>query len=92
MYEIKARQKRNAKILGVEIKPSTNKKKKIDIYKNDKKIASIGASSYNDYASYIETKGKEYADNRRRLYKARHEKTRKIIGSNSYYADKILWD
>ena len=92
MYEIKARQKRNAKKLGVEIKPSTNKKKKIDVYKNDKKIASIGASSYNDYASYIETKGKEYADNRRRLYKIRHEKTRKIIGSNSYYADKILWD
>ena len=28
MYEIKARQKRNAKKLGVEIKPSTNKKKK----------------------------------------------------------------
>ena len=92
MYEIKARQKRNAKKLGVEIKPSTNKKKKIDVYKNDKKIASIGAKDYSDYASYIETKGKEYADNRRRLYKARHEKTRKIIGSNSYYADKILWD
>ena len=92
MYEIKARQKRNAKKLGVEIKPSTNKKKKIDVYKNDKKISSIGATSYKDYATYIETKGKEYADNRRRLYKARHEKTRKIIGSNSYYADKILWD
>ena len=92
MYTIKARQKANAKKLNVEIKPSTNKKKKIDVYKNDKKIASIGASDYNDYASYIETKGKEYADNRRRLYKIRHNKTRKIIGSNSYYADKILWD
>ena len=89
MYEIKARQRRNAKKLNVEIKPSTNKKKKIDVYKNDKKIASIGASDYNDY---IETKGKEYADNRRRLYKLRHNKTRKIIGSNSFYADKILWD
>ena len=92
MYEIKARQKRNAKKLGVEIKPSTNKKKKLDVFKDGKKIASIGGAGYSDYATYIETDGKEYADNRRRLYKIRHEKTRKIIGSNSYYADKILWD
>jgi hypothetical protein len=91
MYEIKARQKRNAKKLGVEIKPSTNKKKKIDIYANNKKIASIGATSYKDYATYIETDGKEYADKRKKAYRARHEKTRKIIGSNSYYADQILW-
>ena len=91
MYEIKARQKRNAKKLGVEIKPSTNKKKKIDVYSNDKKIASIGATSYKDYATYIETDGKEYADKRKTAYKARHEKTRKIIGSNSYFADQILW-
>jgi hypothetical protein len=93
MYEIKARQRRNAKKLNVEIKPSTNKKKKIDIYNaNNKKIASIGSSSYNDYASYIETKGKDYADKRKKAYKARHEKTRKIIGSNSYWADQLLWN
>lgn len=92
MYEIKARQKRNAKKLGVEIKPSTNKKKKIDVFKNGKKIASIGGAGYSDYATYIKDKGKDFADNRRRLYKIRHEKTRKIIGSNSYYSDQILWD
>lgn len=92
MYEIKARQKRNAKKLGVEIKPSTNKKKKIDVFKNGKKIASIGGAGYSDYATYIKDKGKDFADNRKRLYKGRHEKTRKIIGSNSYWADQILWD
>lgn len=92
MYEIKARQKRNAKKLGVEIKPSTNKKKKIDVFKNGKKIASIGGAGYSDYATYIKDKGKDFADNRRRLYKIRHDKTRKIIGSNSYWADQILWD
>ena len=74
-YQIKPKQRANAKKLGVTIKPSTNSKKKIDVYKNDKKIASIGAISYSDYASYIKDKGKEYADNRRRLYKIRHEKT-----------------
>jgi len=91
-YEIKARQKRNAKKLGVEIKPSTNKNKKVDVFKDGKKIASIGAIAYSDYATYIKTDGKEFADKRRTLYKGRHEKTRKKIGSNSYYADKLLWD
>lgn len=92
MYEIKARQRANAKKLGVEIKPSTNKNKKIDVFKNGKKIASIGGAGYSDYATYIKDKGKDFADNRKRLYKGRHEKTRKIIGSNSYYSDQILWN
>ena len=34
--------------LNVEIKPSTNKNKKIDVFKNGQKIASIGAIGYND--------------------------------------------
>ena len=91
-YEIKPRQRANAKKLGVEIKPSNNKKKKVDVFKDGKKIASIGGAGYGDYATFIKEKGKEFADKRRRLYKIRHEKTRKKIGSNSYYADKILWD
>jgi len=92
MYEIKARQKRNAKKLGVEIKPSANKNKKVDVFKDGKKIASIGDIAYSDYATYIQEKGKKYADERKRLYKGRHEKTRKIIGSNSYWADQLLWN
>ena len=91
MYEIKARQRRNAKKLNVEIKPSTNKKKKIDVYANNKKIASIGSSSFNDYASYIETKGKEYANKRKKAYKARHKGEQLKIGSPGYYAWFILW-
>jgi len=38
-YVILPRQKANAKKLGVSIKPSINKKKKIDIYRDGKKIA-----------------------------------------------------
>jgi hypothetical protein len=50
----------------------------------------------NDYPTYLakEKKGsyeKGYADKRRKLYKDRHEKDRKVVGSNGYYADKILW-
>ena len=91
MYKIKKLQKDKARKIGVEIKPSKLKGKKIDVYKNGKKIASIGAKGYSDYATYIETKGLEYANKRRKLYKIRHNKNRKKVGTRSYYADQILW-
>jgi hypothetical protein len=92
MYKIKSRQLKNAKKLGVSIKPSKSKNKKIDVFKNGKQIASIGARGYKDYATYISERGLEYANKRRKLYKQRHEKDRKVKGSNGFYADKILWD
>ena len=65
---------------------------KIDPYAYNKQyIMSIGDTRYNDYRSYIKEKGKEYADNRRRLYKIRHEKNRHKEGTPSYYADQLLW-
>ena len=90
-YKIKRRQFIQAKKLGVKIKPSRSKNKKIDVFKDGKKIAVIGNSNYSDYATYRKTKGKAFADERKRLYKARHQSTRTRRGSNSYYADKILW-
>lgn len=91
MYTIKPRQKRAAKRIGVSIKPSTDSKKKVDVYLGDKKISSIGDINYNDYATYIKSNGLEYANKRKSAYLARHEKTRKVVGSKSYYAAKILW-
>ena len=91
MYRIKKLQYKKAKALGVEIKPSTKKGKKIDVFKNGKKVASIGAKGYNDYATYIEKKGINYANVRKKLYKIRHQKDRMVVGSAGYYADKILW-
>lgn len=98
MYTITDYTKKKAKLLGVVVKPSPNKKKKIDVYSKDgkKKISSIGGvkndgSYYNDYPTYLKNDGKKKANERRRLYKIRHEKTRKIIGTPSYYADKLLW-
>lgn len=84
MYKITDYSYNQAKKLGVQIKPSSLKNKKIDVFKGDKKIASIGDIRYTDFAT---TKDKE----QRRLYKIRHDKTRKKIGTKSYYADKILW-
>ena len=91
MYKLTARQKSNATALNVVIKPSTVKGKKIDVYKNDVKIASIGALGYMDYDLYIKTKGLAYANERRRLYKLRHKNDRNKKGTPGFYADKILW-
>jgi hypothetical protein len=77
-----------AKELGVTIKPSSNKLKKIDVYKDNKKIATIGDINYDDYPNYIIKKGLEYANERRKLYKIRHKKDKNL---NGYYANKILW-
>ena len=91
MYHITNYTKNKAKELKVQIKPSTNSKKKLDVFKNSKKIASVGAIGYNDYPTYIIKNGIKYADERRKLYKERHQKDRLIKNSNGFYADRLLW-
>ena len=91
MYQITDYTYRQAKKLGVDVKPSTDKKKKIDVIKNGNKIASVGAIGYKDYPTYIKEKGLSYANERRKLYKIRHSKDRVKIGTNGYFADKLLW-
>ena len=91
MYNITQYSFDKAKELNVTIKPSKNKNKKIDVFKDDNLIASIGSIKYSDYPHYLKDKGKVIADNRRRLYKLRHKKDINKIGSNGYYADYILW-
>jgi len=91
-YKITAKIRANAKRIGVTVKPSMVKNKKLDVFKDGKKVASVGDIRYKDFHLYTKEKGKEFAEKRRRLYKIRHEKTRKKVGSNSFYADKLLWD
>jgi hypothetical protein len=80
-----------AKKLGVTVKHSTNNTKKIDVFKNGKKIASVGARGMNDFPTYINKNGLNFAKTRRRLYRIRHQKDRHIKGSNGFLADKLLW-
>ena len=92
MYDIKRYSLKKAKELGVKIKPSNYKNKKIDVYDwNMNYILSIGDIRYSDYPTYLITKGKEFADNRRRLYKLRHAKDLENMGSKGYYASYLLW-
>ena len=82
---------RQARKLGVSVKPSTNKTKKIDVFKKGKKIASVGAFGMQDFPTYMKTKGVAFAKTRRRLYKIRHDKDRKQKWSRGWLADKLLW-
>lgn len=92
MYVITNYTKNKAKQLGVTVKRSKNKKKKLDVFnKQGERIGSVGAIGYGDYPTFIRQKGKLFADKRRVAYKKRHEKNRKKIGTNGYYADKLLW-
>ena len=77
--------KRKARLIGVLVKQSTSKTKKLDVYnKQGEKLASIGDIRYEDFNTHGDTK-------RRHLYKLRHEKHRHKVGTPSYFADRILW-
>ena len=92
MYQIQPYTYSQALKLGVKITPSKNPLKKIDVFDfNGNYICSIGAIGYNDYPTYLKTKDKAYADERRRLYKIRHQHSRHKKGSASYCSDNLLW-
>ena len=91
VYTITKYTLKRAKQLGVTVKPSQNKTKKIDVFKENKKIASVGAYGMNDYPTYIINNGLAYANNRRRLYKIRHNSDRKLKWSRGWLADNLLW-
>jgi len=96
MYKIKSGQRDAARRLGVVIRPSTTKGKKIDVYKHGFKVASIGAQGYEDFWGYVQLEKKGTvapgtAETRRQLYKIRHAGECTAVGTPGYYACKILW-
>ena len=96
MYTIRAYTRARAKKLGVTVKLSTRKFKKLDVFKNGEKVASVGDVRYKDYPTYLaeERSGKHpkgYADKRRKAYKTRHKSDRHRRGTPGWYADQLLW-
>lgn len=89
-YKIKPYTLEKAKTLGVEVKPSRDKRKKIDVFRNGNLLFSIGAVGYSDFPTYIQEKGLEYARERRRLYWIRHRKD-DIPNTAGWYALRLLW-
>lgn len=100
-YSITTYTKNRAKQLGVIVKPSTRKGKKLDVFKKVKhkttgeikllKVASIGALGMADYPTFIKRRGLEFANKRRKAYRTRMAKNISVVGSNGYYAGKLLW-
>ncbi len=90
-YSVSLHTRRQAKRIGVTVKPSTLKGKKIDVFQGGKKIASVGAIGYDDYGSLMSKGKRSLAEKKRKAYKARHQKTRTKKNTNSYYADQLLW-
>ena len=86
MYVITSYTKRMAKEIGVEVKPSTKKNKKLDVYKDGKLIATVGDTRYTDFATLHNTNPK-LAEEKRRLYHLRH--TQNTIGERM--AKTLLW-
>ena len=83
--EYMARANERAKRLGVTVKRSTRRGKKLDVFDGSgKKVASIGDTDYEDFLQHGDKE-------RRTLYKKRHERDRHVFNSGGYYADRILW-
>lgn len=90
-YKVKQYSYDQATKLGVTIKHASNPNKKLDVFKGGRLIATIGDIKYNDYPTYVQTHGKAYADERRRLYRLRHKDDLKVADSPGFYANKLLW-
>jgi len=90
MYQITPSQYQKAKELGVQIFPSDRSAKKIKVVTKNK-IIYIGDSKYGDYSQYLASNGLQYANERRRLYRIRHQKDMNVLGTAGYYASRILW-
>ena len=90
-YNISTYSFSKAKDLNVDIRASTKKNKKIDVYKNGKFICSIGDNRYLDFPTYQAKYNLEYAKKRQALYHLRHNKEKNITGTAGYYAFHILW-
>ena len=90
-YRITNYTRKQGRKIGVLVKPSKNPAKKIDVFRNGEKLASVGAFGMNDYPTYIRKRGITFAKTRRKLYKQRHERDRHIKWSNGWLADKLLW-
>jgi hypothetical protein len=97
-YQITAEIKARASKAGVIVKPSRNKDKKLDAFDHEtgKFQASFGGKGYNDYHLWKKQEGETVANQKRKQYKARHEKDRKVKYRDGkltagWLADKILW-
>jgi hypothetical protein len=88
-YVIQPYTKQRAKELGVQVKPSADPKKKIDVFKDNEYMFSIGAKGMKDYPTYKKWDGSIVAEHRRRLYRARSAHFEPQ--TKGWYSRELLW-
>jgi len=86
MYIIEPYTRDQASRMGLTVKPSHDKNKKIDVFKNGNKIAAVGDIRYKDYTKYLK-EDKSLAEQRRKLYHERHQGNT----LRERLARKLLW-
>ena len=90
-YKITKYTYEKAKELGLTVKVSKFPLKKLDVYKDNVYLASVGDSKYNDYPTYCIAYSKEYGDRRRMLYINRHKRNADVKYSKQWLALNLLW-
>ena len=90
-YKITAETKRRAKAAGLQVKPSKTKGKKLDVYREGKKLFSIGAIGYPDFVTLKAAGKKEEALKRQKRFKARFKSLLNDKQSPIYYSNLLLW-
>ena len=101
MYEIKEYTHKRLKKLNdllqtnkITIKPSNTKNKKIDIFINNKKVASVGAIGMKDFPTHIKERGLEFANKRQKAFNNRFKRIPNIKNgkiTNMFYSRYFLW-
>lgn len=91
-YNITSYTKQRANELGLKVSKSDNPKYKIKVSDSSGKfLFNGGDANYSDYSTYLRTHGKEYADERRRLYRARHQKEINKPNTRGSIVAQLLW-
>ena len=72
-YEINERSHERAKEMGLQLKPSTQKLKKVDVFKNEEYLFSIGDMRQKDYYEVLKEEGAVKAGELRTKYRKLHK-------------------
>lgn len=89
VYTITPHTRSQAKRLGVEVYPSKRPGKKLDVFRGEHLVGSVGAKGYGDFGTYLVSEGRPYAEEKRKLYHARHSDGPK--DSPAWLAKRLLW-
>lgn len=97
MYRITERTRQIANELGLTVKPSKRKTTKMDVYRNDFLVASVGKVDELDYATALEMEAEGKlrqgtAQKWREFYIVKNMCQEVLYGTPSYYEFNLLWN